>query len=67
MEVTYSKLNLHDLIEEVYENFSPQFLNKKPPVELLKDVPEKECIICSDKEKVRSVLLNLIWRPGKSH
>lgn len=60
MEVTYSKLNLHDLIEEVYDNFSPQFLNKKPPVELLKELPEQECVIRSDKEKVRSVLLNLV-------
>jgi CheY-like chemotaxis protein len=60
MDVTYSKLNLHDLVEEVYENFRPQFLNKKPPVELLKELPEQECVIRSDKEKVRSVLLNLL-------
>jgi CheY-like chemotaxis protein len=60
MDVTYSKLNLHDLVEEVYQNFSPQFLNKKPPVELIKEVPEQECIIRSDKEKVRNVLLNLV-------
>lgn len=60
VEVHPSKFNLNEQIDDIYGFFKLEAEQKEIKIVLNKEMPDKESFICSDKEKVTAVLINLV-------
>jgi CheY-like chemotaxis protein len=60
METTVSKTNINELIEDIYTFFRPEVEQKNISFQFSYYLPVQEAIIKTDKDKVSTILTNLI-------
>lgn len=65
MEVFDAEINVHDSMMFLLDFFKPEFNKNKPDVQLRLKLPAQQTIISTDKEKLHSILINLIKNAEK--
>jgi len=60
MKVNYSKLNINEILQYLYSFFKPEADLKKLTFLCSQFIPEERATITSDKDKLESILVNLI-------
>jgi PAS domain S-box-containing protein len=60
MEITVSRTNINELIEDNYSFFRPEVEQKRITMLFVNHLPFQEAIIETDRQKVSSILANLI-------
>lgn len=60
MEASYVDFNVNELVRNVFKDFEQQRKNIRPGVEMFLKIPERDVLIHTDKNKVYSILANLV-------
>jgi PAS domain S-box-containing protein len=60
VEISLSETNLNDQIEYIHTFFKPEALQKGIQLLVTKQLPSKEAVINTDREKVYAILTNLV-------
>lgn len=60
VKISISKINLNELLDELLDFFLPEARKNKLSISYTKEVSNKRAIFKSDKEKINSILTNLI-------
>jgi len=60
VEISLTKTNVNEQIDYLYTFFKPEATQKGLQLKIVKQLPAKESIILTDKEKVYAILTNLI-------
>lgn len=65
MEVSESAVNVHEVMNYIFDIFKPEFARQKPDIEFQLKIPSEEITVPTDREKLQSVLINLVSNAGK--
>ena len=65
VEVNKSAVDMHESMQFLLDIFQQEFLNNKPDVKLQLNIPDQNLTVLTDKEKLHSVLINLIKNAEK--
>ncbi len=60
MEVSISEININEKIEYIYTFFKPEIEGKGMQINFNNTLPSKESVIKTDREKIYSILTNLV-------
>jgi PAS domain S-box-containing protein len=65
MEVSESAVNVHEVMHYIFDIFKPEFARQKPGIDFQLKIPSEEFTVTTDKEKLQSVLINLVSNAAK--